>query len=154
MLTLDDAVSALRAARSDGRARQDPSRAVDSFPTRVGLERVVDLLAAALYPRRLGGFRGADAQEDGFVAAKLIAAFADLPGEPCRNDEQQRFESEDERIGDSGAVDHQSGEIGQYGAEESAEGGSLVVSGAAGWEALPQAAAIRTARMTRAAWRR
>jgi serine O-acetyltransferase len=81
---LDDAVSALRTARSDWRARQDPSRAVDSFPTRVGLERVVDLLAAALYPRRLGGFRGADAQEDGFVAAKLIAAFADLEREAAR----------------------------------------------------------------------
>ncbi len=81
---LDGAVSALRHARAEWRARQDPARAVDSFPTRVGLERVVDLLAAALYPRRLGGFRGADAEEDGFVAAKLIAAFADLEREAAR----------------------------------------------------------------------
>lgn len=81
---LDDAVAALRDARADWRAQQDPSRAVDSFPTRVGLERVVELLAAALYPRRLGGFRGPDAQEDGFVAAKLIAAFADLEREAAR----------------------------------------------------------------------
>ena len=76
-----DAVAALRGGRGDWRARQDPSRRVESFPTREGLERVVGLLSAALYPRRLGGFRGPDAEEDGFVAAKLIAAFADLERE-------------------------------------------------------------------------
>ncbi|HVF94319.1 MAG TPA: serine O-acetyltransferase EpsC [Sphingomonas sp.] len=78
---IGDAVDALRAARTSWRERQDDTRRVDSFPTRRALERVVELLSAALYPRRLGDFRGDIAAEDGFVAAKLIAALADLERE-------------------------------------------------------------------------
>ncbi|MBB4153954.1 serine O-acetyltransferase [Sphingomonas jinjuensis] len=78
---IDAAISALRASRGAWRERQDPLRRVDSFPARAALGRIVDLLAAALYPRRLGGFRGADRDEDAFVAAKLISAFAELEKE-------------------------------------------------------------------------
>jgi serine O-acetyltransferase len=75
------AVAALRDARAAWRGRQDEGRDVDSFPSRDTLEDVVALLCAALYPRRLGRFRGAAAEEDAFVAAKLIAALALLERE-------------------------------------------------------------------------
>ncbi len=78
---LGDAVAALRDARAAWRSRQDEARDVASFPSRAALERVVALLSAALYPRRLGQFRGGPADEDGFVAAKLIAALTDLERE-------------------------------------------------------------------------
>ncbi len=39
------------------------------------------LVAAALYPRRLGHFRGAAQEEDRFVAAKLLAALTALERE-------------------------------------------------------------------------
>jgi len=79
--SLPAAVAGLRAARTDWRARRDETRDTDAFPSRVALARVVELLAATLYPRRLGGYRGADAGEDGFVAAKLSAALTDLERE-------------------------------------------------------------------------
>ncbi|MDR6788727.1 serine O-acetyltransferase [Sphingomonas sp. BE138] len=75
---LSTAVAALRAARDDWRARHDEGRDPTSFPTRGAMERVVELLSAALYPRRLGQFRGAPGEEDGFVAAKLLAAATEL----------------------------------------------------------------------------
>ncbi|WP_374294700.1 serine O-acetyltransferase EpsC [Sphingomonas sp.] len=77
--TLSDAVDALSSARRDWRGRHPASTA--RFPARGGVERVVELLAAALYPRRLGGFRGAVTEEDHFVAAKLIAALGELERE-------------------------------------------------------------------------
>ncbi|MBB5726477.1 serine O-acetyltransferase [Sphingomonas endophytica] len=76
-----EAVAALRAARGAWRARHDDGRDTTSFPSRGALERVIELLAAALYPRRLGQFRGAPAEEDGFVAAKLLAAATELERE-------------------------------------------------------------------------
>jgi serine O-acetyltransferase len=79
--TVGDAIADLRAARSAWRARQDESRDVVSFPSRSALEQVVAQLSAALYPRRLGQFRGAPAAEDNFVAAKLLAASTDLERE-------------------------------------------------------------------------
>lgn len=79
--SIGHAVSALRAAREDWRTRQDEARDVASFPSRAALEQVVAHLSAALYPRRLGHFRGAPGAEDGFVVAKLLAAFADLERE-------------------------------------------------------------------------
>lgn len=79
--TVGDAIADLRAAREEWRSRQDESRDVESFPSRTALERVVSLLAAALYPRRLGHFRGVAAEEDTFVVAKLLAALTDLERE-------------------------------------------------------------------------
>jgi serine O-acetyltransferase len=52
-----------------------------SFPSRGTLANVMDALGGALYPRRLGRFRGTEAEEDGFVAAKLMSAFAELERE-------------------------------------------------------------------------
>ena len=79
--TIGSAVASLRAARQAWRNQQDEARDVDSFPGRAAVRRIMDLLAGALYPRRLGGFRGADAEEDTFVAARLIAALSDLERE-------------------------------------------------------------------------
>ena len=76
-----EAVAELRAARGAWRARHDDGRDPTSFPSRGALERVIELLSAALYPRRLGQFRGAPAEEDGFVAAKLLAAATELERE-------------------------------------------------------------------------
>lgn len=76
-----DAIADLRTAREDWRVRQDEARDVISFPSRAALEQVIGQLSAALYPRRLGQFRGTPAEEDGFVAAKLLAALTDLERE-------------------------------------------------------------------------
>lgn len=75
------AVAALRSARDDWRARQDATRDPASFPSLRAVERIIDLLAAALFPRRLGHFRGSPAEEDHFVAAKLLAAATELERE-------------------------------------------------------------------------
>ena len=78
------AVTALRQARDAWRAGRDHAtrgRDTVSFPSRSGLASVVELLGAALYPRRLGRFRGKPDEEDGFVAAKLIAALTELERE-------------------------------------------------------------------------
>lgn len=74
-------VNALGAARAAWRARRDETRDSESFPSRDAVARVVDALVGALYPRRLGRFRGDPSGEDVFVAAKLIAAYADLERE-------------------------------------------------------------------------
>ena len=78
---IDGIVSALRTARHGWRVRQDAGRDVERFPSRSGVEDVVALVAAALYPRRLGHFRGAAQEEDRFVAAKLLAALTALERE-------------------------------------------------------------------------
>ncbi|MBB3347990.1 MULTISPECIES: serine O-acetyltransferase EpsC [unclassified Sphingomonas] len=74
------AVLALRGARDDWRAGH-PSEEARTFPSRAALERVVETLAAALFPRRLGQYRGGAGEEDGFVAAKLLAAATELERE-------------------------------------------------------------------------
>jgi serine O-acetyltransferase len=51
------------------------------FPSRIAIANIVNSLSAALYPRRLGRFGGADADEDGFVAAQLSAALTELERE-------------------------------------------------------------------------
>ena len=78
---VSDAVASLRAAREAWRRCQDETRDVASFPSRDALERVVALLSAALYPRRLGQFRGSSNDEDAFVVAKLLAALTELERE-------------------------------------------------------------------------
>ncbi|MEG3124156.1 serine O-acetyltransferase EpsC [Sphingomonas sp. GB1N7] len=79
--SVGDAIADLRAAREEWRARQDEARDVVTFPSLAALEQVVRQLSAALYPRRLGQFRGNPAEEDNFVAAKLLAALTDLERE-------------------------------------------------------------------------
>lgn len=78
---VDGAVQTLRTVRLEWRALREEGRDTASFPSRGQLAGVVELLAGALYPRRLGRFRGSDREEDAFVAAKLIAALADLERE-------------------------------------------------------------------------
>lgn len=78
---LTGTVAALRAIRAAARARAGEGTAADAFPSREAVARVVEALAAALYPRRLGRFRGDATGEDAFVAAKLIAAYAELERE-------------------------------------------------------------------------
>ncbi len=78
---IGEAAAGLRTAREAWRARQPEGRDVASFPSRAVVEDVVALLAAALYSRRLGQFRGTPADEDGFVVAKLLAAFTALERE-------------------------------------------------------------------------
>lgn len=79
--TLGQAVTALRNARSAWRDRQQTARTAAVFPSRGAVERVVELLAEALYPRRLGLQRVTPDDEDRFVAAKLAAAFIELERE-------------------------------------------------------------------------
>jgi len=79
--TLGEAVDALRAARDAWRDRQPSARVAAVFPSRGAVERIVELLAEALYPRRLGLQRVAPADEDRFVAAKLTTAFTELERE-------------------------------------------------------------------------
>lgn len=76
-----DAVADLRTARETWRRRQDEARDTASFPARDALERVVEALSAALYPRRLGHFRGGAEGEDAFVVARLDAALSGLETE-------------------------------------------------------------------------
>jgi len=70
------AVSALNAARSAWRDRQAGRHAVTRFPSPTALAEAVEHLSAALFPARLGGFRGGPAREDDFVAERLGQAFA------------------------------------------------------------------------------
>ena len=75
------AVGDLREARDAWRARHDGGTDPASFPSRHALEQVVETLAAGLFPRRLGHFRGPPSDEDAFVAAKLLAAATELERE-------------------------------------------------------------------------
>ncbi|GGB19186.1 serine O-acetyltransferase [Sphingomonas metalli] len=77
---IGEAARSLHTARAEWRGRQTGD-GIPSFPSRHGLARVVELLSAALYPRRLGQFRGAEREEEAFVVAKLIAATGELERE-------------------------------------------------------------------------
>ncbi|MEP9357717.1 serine O-acetyltransferase EpsC [Sphingomonas sp. KR3-1] len=68
---IGEAVSALNAVRSGWRARQASRRSVTRFPVPAELARAIEHLSAALFPARLGGFRGGTAREDDFVADRL-----------------------------------------------------------------------------------
>ncbi|RYE03985.1 MAG: serine acetyltransferase [Sphingomonadales bacterium] len=72
------AVSALNAARSAWREGQAGRHAVTHFPSPRALGEAMDHLATALFPVRLGGFRGGLAREDDFVAEALGKAFTIL----------------------------------------------------------------------------
>jgi serine O-acetyltransferase len=73
-----DTVSALNAARSAWRERQAGRYGVARFPSPAELVRAVEHLAAALFPVRLGGFRGGAAREDNFVTDRLARGLAIL----------------------------------------------------------------------------
>lgn len=73
-----DTVSALNATRSAWRQRQTGRHGVARFPEPAELARAVEHLAAALFPVRLGGFRGGEAREDDFVAERLGQGLAIL----------------------------------------------------------------------------
>jgi serine O-acetyltransferase len=73
-----DAVSALNTVRSAWRERRAEHRGLSRFPAPAELARFVEHVAAALFPTRLGGFRGGIAREDDFVAEQLGHAFAIL----------------------------------------------------------------------------
>jgi len=62
-------VADLRDARLTSRARRQPPAV--RFPSPEALGQAIRNLSAALYPRRLGGFRDGPEQEDAFVAARL-----------------------------------------------------------------------------------
>lgn len=70
------AVSELNAARSTWRRRQAGRHAVAHFPSPSELARAIEHLSAALFPVRLGEFRGGAAREDDFVAERLGQALA------------------------------------------------------------------------------
>lgn len=72
------AVAALRAARTGWRQAQDRAFPATRFPSTADLAEAVRLLSAALYPMRLGGFRGDADAEDRFVGEALAGAFAIL----------------------------------------------------------------------------
>jgi len=69
---IQGAVADLRDARLKSRARRQPPAV--RFPSPEALGQAIRDLSAALYPRRLGGFRGGPEQEDAFVAARLAQA--------------------------------------------------------------------------------
>jgi serine O-acetyltransferase len=72
------AVSGLNAARSAWRGHQAERQNVTRFPSPLALGRAIEHLAAALFPVRLGGFRGGEAREDDFVAEQLAQGLAIL----------------------------------------------------------------------------
>ena len=78
------AVPALAAARSAWRDRQAGRHAVAHFPSPDALAEAIRHRAAALFPVRLGGFRGPAADEDAFVAEALARAFVILREQVAR----------------------------------------------------------------------
>ncbi len=75
---ITQAVSGLNAARLEWRNRRSGRNDAASFPSPAALGRAVEYLAAALYPVRLGGFRGGALREDDFVAEQLALGLAIL----------------------------------------------------------------------------
>lgn len=75
---ITQAVSGLNAVRLAWRGRQAGRHDVSRFPSPPELARAIGHLAAALYPVRLGGFRGGALREDDYVADELGHAFAIL----------------------------------------------------------------------------
>lgn len=78
---LDVALAGLAAARAawrDGRHGHPGRPPASHFPAPAALATAIHHLAAALYPVRLGGYRGDVAGEDGFVAERLAQALAIL----------------------------------------------------------------------------
>lgn len=74
------AIAGLRQAREKWRARHErhAEYGTTGFPTRRSLDRIVGLIAAALFPLRLGPPEVTLAGEDGFVEATLESALSQL----------------------------------------------------------------------------
>jgi serine O-acetyltransferase len=66
----------LRGVRLESRARRQPP--ITRFPSPDALASVIRDVSAALYPRRLGGFRDDPEQEDAFVATRLTSGLEAL----------------------------------------------------------------------------
>lgn len=75
---ITQAVSQLNAARTAWREHRAGRQVVARFPRPADLAEAVRNLSAALFPVRLGGFRGGSAREDDFVAEALGRALAIL----------------------------------------------------------------------------
>jgi len=75
------AVKGLSVARSAWRTRQAEPQAVSRFPRPAELARAIEHLSAALYPVRLGRFRGSTADEDAYVGQQLAIGLAILRDE-------------------------------------------------------------------------
>lgn len=75
------AVTALRDARLEWRGRHAGGPGLARLPSRTEVERAVELLSAAMFPVRLGGFDGDPSQEDAFVAECLGPALAAVRAE-------------------------------------------------------------------------
>ena len=69
-------ISELREVRFESRARRQPP--ITRFPSPDALASVLRDVSAALYPRRLGGFRDDPEQEDGFVETRLTSGLGRL----------------------------------------------------------------------------
>jgi serine O-acetyltransferase len=69
---VEAAVAALAAVRTDWRRRHAARHGVTRFPSPARLAEAVEHLSAALFPVRLGGYRGPPEQEDDFVADQLV----------------------------------------------------------------------------------
>jgi len=70
----------LRELRESNRRSARPE-GFSSFPRRENVRAAVDHIARALFPRRLGGWNGASADEDAFVFRELNAGLSFLEGE-------------------------------------------------------------------------
>ena len=75
---IEQAIATLRGARTGWRRAQSSPFSAAHFPSPTDLAEFVHQLSGALYPVRLGGYRGGDEGEDAFVAAALAPAFAIL----------------------------------------------------------------------------
>lgn len=99
---VSDAVAGLHAVRSAWRTRQAGREALTRFPSPPAVARAVEHLSAALYPVRLGGFRGAARSEDDFVAEQLRLALGLLRVEIAAEFEywqsQSRAAFDDEQV--------------------------------------------------------
>jgi serine O-acetyltransferase len=74
------AIAGLRAARENWRARHErhAEYGTQGFPSRRALDRIVGLIAAALFPLRLGPPEVTRAAEDSYVEATLESALSQL----------------------------------------------------------------------------
>ncbi|MET0310235.1 MAG: serine O-acetyltransferase EpsC [Sphingomonas sp.] len=89
------AVSRLNAVRSAWRGNQAERHDVARFPSPSALAKAVEHLAAALFPVRLGGFRGGAAREDDFVAEQLTLGLAILRDQVASEFDYWQVESRD-----------------------------------------------------------
>ena len=74
-------VTALRETRAQWRLRRLRQHRVEHFPVTDSVAAAIEHISAALFPRRLGGFKGPARDEDGFVETRLLAGLALLEGQ-------------------------------------------------------------------------